>query len=479
MAVLVVDVGTSGVRAALVEPDASVRLVEQRALLPSRPSAGVVEVDGTALAEAIVAVASAAAAQGDVEAVAVANQRATTLVWDRSTGQPVGPGIGWQDLRTVGHCMSLRGQGHRVAPNQSATKLAFLLDHHDRDRTRDLCFGTIDCFAAFVLSDGAAHVTDATNAAVTGLVVGDGSAWDGDRCAALRIDPGVLPTIVDSSGIVGHAGALPGAPPIVALVGDQQGSLVGQGCVAPGSAKATFGTGAMVDAVVGANRPRFAVRGEAGTFPVVAWQLAGQRTWGVEAIMLSAGTCVEWLCNGLGLLQAVADAGPVAASVADAGGALFVPALGGIGTPLWDFGARGTLIGLDASTSRPQVVRAVLEGIAQRGADLVEAVAADTGMAIDRLRLDGGMSANETFVQLLADAIGRPVELAAELEATTLGAGILGGLACGWWSSLAEAAAAVTPRAVVEPRRRPDRGRWLDARERALRTVPFLSALDF
>lgn len=479
MSVLVVDVGTSGVRGALVRPDASVEIVAHHSLAPARPAAGVVEIDGAALAEAVVAVGEAAAARHEVECVAIAAQRASTLVWDRDTGELFGPGIGWQDLRTTGQCMALRAQGHRVAPNQSATKLAYLLDRYDAVRARPACFGTIDTFVAWVLSKGEAHVTDATNAAVTGLVVDDASGWDLTRCEALRIDPAVLPEIVDSSGVVGRAHALPGAPPIAALVGDQQGSLVGQGCLAPGEAKATFGTGAMLDCTVGPARPAFAVRGEAGTFPVVAWRLEGRPTWGVEAIMLSAGSCVEWLRSGLGMLSSVADSGPVAASVPDAGGALFVPALGGLGTPVWDFGARGTLLGLDGSTSRAQVVRAVLEGIAQRGVDLVEAVEADTGLPLETLRIDGGMSANETFVQILADAVGRPVELAGLLEATTLGAGILAGVACGIWPSLEAGAALVKPRAVVEPRRRPDRARWLEARDRALRTVPFLSALEF
>lgn len=478
MSVLVVDVGTSVVRSALVHPDATVEVVEHLAAAPSRPSPGVVEIDGGRLGEAVLAAARSAARRGGVEAVAVAAQRASTLLWDRATGEPVGPGIGWQDLRTTGRCIELRQKGHRVAPNQSATKLAYLLDRYDPRRERDLCFGTIDAWTAWVLSGGDLHVTDATNAAVTGLVLEDASGWDEERLEILRIDPAVLPRIVDSTGILGAAGALEGAPPIAGLVGDQQGSLVGQGCIRPGQAKATFGTGAMLDCTTGPHRPAFSVRGEAGTFPIVTWQEGGRRSWGVEAIMLSAGSCIEWLRSGLGLLDSVADSDAVAGSVPDAGGALFVPALGGIGTPVWDFGARGTLVGLDASTTRAQVVRAVLEGIAHRGADLLEAVEADAGLAVETLRLDGGMSANGTFVQLLADAVGRPVELASLLEATTLGAGILGGSAIGLWSSLEEATALVEPRAVVEPRRRPDRARWLEARERALRTVPFLSALD-
>jgi glycerol kinase len=479
MSILVVDVGTSGVRASLVHPDASVELVAHHRLLPSRPFAGAVEIDGAALGEAVVALGQAAAARAALEGVAITAQRASTLAWDRDTGEPLGPGIGWQDLRTVGQCIALRAQGIRVAPNQSATKLAYLLDRYDPMRRRSCFFGTIDTFVAWVLSKGEVHVTDATNAALTGLVVDDASSWDLERCEALRIDPAVLPKIVDSSGVVGTARALPGSPPIAALIGDQQGSLLGQACLAPGQAKATFGTGAMLDVVVGPSRPAFAVRGEAGTFPIVAWQLGQQRIWGVEAIMLSAGSCVEWLCSGLGLLEEVAESSLLAGSVPDAGGALFVPALGGMGTPVWDFGARGALVGLDATTTRAQVVRAVLEGIAHRAGDLVEAAEADTGLHLEALRVDGGMSANETFIQILADALGRPIELAGQLEATTLGAGILGGLACEMWPSLEAAAALIKPRAIIEPRRRLDRTRWLDARARALKSVPLLSTLDF
>jgi len=479
VSVLVVDVGTSGVRATLVRPDASIGEVHHLPVPASRPAPGVVELDAGALAEAALAVASAAlAGEGGVRAVGIAAQRASAIVWERSTGRPVAPGIGWQDLRTTGQCLLLRPQGLRLSPNQSATKLAFLLDLHDPRRERDLCFGTVESWIAWTLSSGTVHVTDATNAGVTGLVLPDGSDWDEAVLEVLRIPARVLPRIVDSSGVVGDAAALPGAPPIAGLVGDQQASLIGQGCLRPGDAKATFGSGGMLDCCT-EERPSFAVRGEAGTFPIIAWQAGGVRHWGLEAIMLSAGSCVEWLRDGLQLLTSVAESDALAASVPDAGGALFVPALAGLGTPRWDFGARGALVGLDGSTTRAQVVRAVLEGVAQRGADLLEAAEADSGLRVDELRVDGGMSTNATFVRLLASAIGRPVELAELVEATTLGAAFLAGAAVGTWAALDEAATHLKPRAVVEPSGRLDRERWLEARERALRTVPALSALEF
>src|SRR5439155_21657545 len=214
----------------------------------SSPQPNFVEFDAQVMGRAVLEVArEALAAGGPVEAVGIANQRASTIVWDRATGEPVGPGVGWQDLRTVGMCLMLQGQGLRLAPNASATKLAALLDIYDDDRARDLCFGTVDTWVAWTLSGGRVHVTDATNAGVTGLVHGDASGWAPDVLEALRIPPAMMPTIVDSTGIVGAADALPGSPPIAGMAGDQQASLVGQGCTRPGLAKVTFGPGGMLD----------------------------------------------------------------------------------------------------------------------------------------------------------------------------------------------------------------------------------------
>lgn len=480
MTVLVIDVGTSGVRAAGVEADGTIGAVVHRPVLPESPAPGFVQFDAGALAAAALEVAGEVlAATGPVIAVGIANQRASTVVWDRATGEPVGPGIGWQDLRTVGMCLMLQAQGVRVAPNASATKVMALLDMFDADRARDLCFGTVDSWIAWTLSNGTAHVTDATNAAVTAMVHGDASGWAPHVLEALRVPESMLPAIVDSSGVVASADALPGAPPIAGIVGDQQASLVGQGCTQAGLAKVTFGTGGMLDLCVGPKRPTFDVRGEGGCFPIVAWRRGGVDTWGVEAVMLSAGTCVEWLRDDLGIIESAAASDAVAASVATTGDVWFVPALLGLGTPNWDFGARGTLVGLTRGTGRAEVVRAVLEGVAHRGADLLEAAEGDGGLTIDRLRVDGGMSANRTFVQALADATGRPVEVSPVLEATTLGAAYLAGLAVGLWADEEEIAALWKPARVVEPARRPDRARWREAVERARNTVPELSALDF
>ncbi|HEY5025550.1 MAG TPA: FGGY family carbohydrate kinase [Acidimicrobiales bacterium] len=483
--ILVVDVGTSGVRAGVVDPDGAIDHSNYVEVLPSSPAPGFVEFDAAAMASAVLAVARATlAASGRVDGVGIANQRGSTIVWDRGTGEPVGPGIGWQDLRTVGTCLVLRDQGIRVAPNESATKVSMLLDLADPDRDRDLCVGTVDTWVAWTLSGGQLHVTDATNAGITGLLSRDGSDWDDTMLDALRIPRRVLPLIVDSSGSVGAADALDGAPVICGIAGDQQASLVGQGCTRPGLAKATFGTGGMLDLCVGELRPGFARRGGAGTFPIVAWQRAGLKTWGVEAVMLSAGMCVEWLRDDLGIIDSSADSHHVASACDDTGDVWFVPALLGLGAPVWDFGARGTFVGITRGTGRPEMVRAVLEGVAHRGADLLESAEADTAMTIETLRVDGGMSANPTFISALADAVGRPVEISPVTEATTLGAAYLAGIALGVWANEADVAAAWRPSAVVEPRstevkRATTRSRWLSARERALATVPELSALEF
>ncbi|MGH9102429.1 MAG: FGGY family carbohydrate kinase [Acidimicrobiales bacterium] len=480
MTALVLDVGTTGVRAGTVDDSGALALRAKRVVRPSSPLPGFVEVDAVALAGAALEVASEAIeAVGRVDAVGVTNQRATTIVWDRRSGEPVGPGIGWQDLRTVGSCLLLQGQGIRLAPNQSATKLAALLEVADPQRRRDLCFGTVDTWLAWTLSGGSLHVTDPSNAGVTGLLLADASGWDMDVAGALRIPPSALPGIVGSSEVVGHATRLAGHPPIAALVGDQQASLVGQGCTRRGLAKATFGTGGMLDLCTGEQRPRSSGRGPAGTYPVVAWRRSGRTAWGLEAIMLSAGSALDWLADDLGLLSDPAESDTLAAACPDSGDVVFVPALLGLGTPDWDFGARGLLLGLTGGTGRPEIARAVLEGIAHRGADLVEAAESDSGLRIEALRVDGGMSANRTFVQALADATQRPVQVSPVLEATALGAAYLAGLAVGTWADEEELATLWAPGRVVEPRRLLDRDRWREGRERARGTVPELSALQF
>lgn len=483
MRTLVIDIGTSGVRAALIDDDAGISGLHHVETPPTSPAPGLVEFDATAMWETVKDCVRAAVGSKKVDAVGITNQRASVVGWRRSTGAPIAPGIGWQDLRTVGDCLTVRAtHGIGLAPNQSATKIAWLRANAPGGRDDDVVYGTVDTWIAWNLSRGDTHVTDHTNAGVTGLTVADGSAWDESILAALDIPVDAMPRIVNTSGIVGEARAVPGSPAIAALVGDQQASLVGQGCLAPGTAKATFGTGGMLDLFVGDRPPAAARRTGHGTFPIVAYSSERSGiTYGTEAVMLSAGTCVEWLRDGLGIIASAADSDAIAASVPTTDGVVFVPALLGLGTPHWDYGARGSLFGITRGTTSAHIVRAVLEGIAHRGADLLEAAEADSGSRVDALRVDGGMSRNATFVQALADAISRPVLVSPVTEATTLGAGFLAGVAVGQWPDLTTAASRIEGISVVEPLGEASlpRPQWKEAVARTRSWIPDLSALDF
>jgi len=495
--ILVVDVGTSGLRAAVVRSNGAIVALHHEAFAPSTPFAGLVEFDAAELATRVLRVAHAALAEaGPVAAVGIANQRASTVVWDRRTGRPTGPALGWQDLRTVGECIVAKSEhGLALAPNQTATKAGWMLRNHSLEgiEPSDLMIGTVDSWVAWTLSGGAGlHVSDHTNVAVTGLAtVHDGDPrWNERAAGACGVPMGALPDIVPSSGVIGPAAALPGSPPIAALVGDQQASLVGQSCVRPGMAKATFGTGGMLDVVTGNRPPGRAERTANGTFPIVAWSRSAgsdapaSLVWGSEAVMLAAGTNVEWLRDDLGLVASAEETEEIARRCDSTEGVTYVPALLGLGTPAWDYGARGALFGITRGTGRPHVVRAVLEGVAQRGADLLESVVADHPDADPaELRIDGGMSRNGVFVQALADATGKPVGVSPVTEATTLGAAYLAGLAVGTWSNLDDIADLWRPLGVVEPAsgfdREASRSRWRRAVTRASGWIPELSALDF
>ncbi len=484
MSVLVVDVGTTGLRAAVVRDDASVAGFTYEALPPSSPFAGLVEFDGAAMRDAVLRVAHAAlAAAGPVRAVGITAQRASTIMWDARTGIPLGPGLGWQDLRTVGDCIRLRGEkGLVFAPNQTATKLTWLTANVEAARSPHARAGTVDAWVAAVLSNFTVHATDSSNAAVTGLADHHSLTkheWSAGVLDTLGIDPTLLPRIVPTMSVIGEARALPGAPPIMAMVGDQQASLVGQGGIVAGAAKATFGTGGMLDMYAGIDLPEHLKRTTNGTFPIVVFSQGTTLHWGSEAIMLTAGSNVEWLVTDMGMIPDAPSSDALAASVASSEGVVYVPALIGLGTPHWDYGARGTLLGLTRGTTKAHVVRAVLEGIAHRGADLLAASETDTGLRVERLRVDGGMSRNGVFVQALADAIGRPVEVCRDTEATTLGAAFLAGVTAGVWKSLADTTTLVRPLRTVEPMATAPRAQWHEAVRRARGWIPELSALDF
>jgi len=292
----------------------------------------------------------------------------------------------------------------------------------------------------------------------------------------------MMPTLVDTMGRVGRATALPGAPMICALVGDQSASLFGHSCVTSG-AKITFGTGAMLDMVRGREGPERMTRFASGCFPVVVRSRGHELVWGIEGIVLSAGACIEWLRDDLGLINSAEETASLAVSVSSSEGVTFVPALSGLGTPKWDFGARGGFFGLTRGTTTAHMVRAVLEGIAHRGADLVDAAHEETGVSLEEIRVDGGMSANDFFVQRLADFTGRRVAVSLEREATTRGAGLMALVAYDAMS-LDDVEALWDPKFVVTPsisdeERLRGRDQWAEVVARVQKTIPELSAVEF
>lgn len=485
--ILVIDVGTTSIRVATMSPDGEIVSFHQQQQPPETPFPGLVEFDPVSLSRTVIDLATAAInSTGAVTGVAVTTQRASTVVWNRSTGAPIGPGLSWQDLRTVGECMAAKANhGVTVAPNQSATKAQWLLNSVDHARDENLCVGTIDSWIVWTLSNGESHLTDHTNAAVTGWYSPQSGSWDERLCNVFDTPIAMLPKIVDSVGECATAHALPGTPPIVAVIGDQQASLIGQGCVTPGLAKITFGTGGMLDTVIADNSPlaQRTRRGDGGCFGIVAWAEAGQRVFGAESIMLAAGSNIDWLRDDLGLIASSAQSHDIASTCESTDGVLFVPAPLGIGTPHWDYGARSTFVGLTRGTTRAHMVRAVLEGIAHRGADLVDAVVADANVDVDVIRIDGGMSKNPTFVQALSDFTGLSVEVSPHTEGTTIGAGRLALVGTGDISQVVDTSEMWDPSLVANPRpsfdRLAARATWQKATIRSLGWIPELSSLDF
>ena len=482
MRALAIDVGTSSVRTGIVETTGTLTNTHQRRLTISSPQPGEVELDALEIARLTIECARQTLSDGGVcDVVGITNQRATTVVFDPRSGEPVGPALGWQDLRTVIDCLVLQGDGLRLAPNQSATKARWLVAQSGRPAS-ELRFATIETWIAWHLSEGALHVTDRSNAGVTGLVNVGVDTWDERALSLLGLDRAMLPDIVDTMGSYGRATALVGSPLVTALVGDQPASLFGQSCVRRGT-KITFGTGAMLDSVRGSEGPTSMTKFESGCFPIVVRSHEGVTTWGVEGIVLSAGACVDWLVDDLGLVGSAAETSHLASSVASSDGVTFVPALSGIGTPLWDFGARGGFFGITRGTATAHLVRAVLEGIAQRGVDLIEAAERETGQHIDEVRIDGGMSDNEFFVQRLADFAGVPVAVSAEREATILGAGLMALVSDGALS-LDDIEVLWSPTRRYEPtlsgeHRLTLRSDWSRTLERVARTIPELSDVQF
>ena len=488
MYVMALDQGTTSSRAIVFDRGGAIRSIAQHETTQHFPWPGWVEQDARELwatqVEAAEGALRAAAIDGSrIAAAGIANQRETTLVWDRRTGEPIANAIVWQDRRTAGACEDLRRAGVerlvsartglRLDPYFSATKIAWLLDHvggaRERAEAGELAFGTVDSWLAFRLTGGRLHVTDPTNASRTLLYDIHARAWDDELLDLFRVPRALLPEVRRSSEVYGEIDApeLRGVP-LAGIGGDQQAALLGQLCTGPGSVKTTYGTGCFALLHTGATpQPS-----ERGLLTTMACSTDGQPRYALEGSVFTGGAVVRWLRDRLGLIRTADEVEPLAASVPDTGGVFLVPAFTGLGAPHWDPHARGAIVGLTLGTGAGHVARAALEGIAFQVADLLDELAADAGAAPAELRVDGGAARNDLLMQFQADVAGLPVVRPAVTESTALGAACLAGLAVGYWQGVEELAANWRAERRFEPALPEDRvaglrAAWARAVERA------------
>lgn len=443
--VLALDEGTTGATAIAVGLDGEVKGKGYREIAQHYPHPGWVEHDPLDIWAAVeVSAAEALEAAGaeprDVLAVGITNQRETLVLWDARTLEPLGPAIVWQDRRTAQECAHLREAGHEdrvrevtglvIDPYFTATKLAWALANVDG--ARDAAAGTVDSWLVAKLSDGRDHVTDSSNASRTLLFdIGRGT-WSEEMADLFGVPLGNLPSVVDSSGRLSRCAQRPLGgvdAPISGIAGDQQAALFGQACTAEGMAKNTYGTGSFVLMQTGGQR----IASTSGMLTTVAWRRGGRLSYALEGAIFVTGAALQWLRDGLGIIASAAEAGPIAASVPDAGGVFLVPAFVGLGAPYWDAYARGTIAGLTRGSGRPQLVRAAVESMAYQTRDVVEAMAADTGAPLRELRVDGGAAVMDVLCQFQADLLGLPVRRPRNTETTAMGAALLAGLGAGVW----------------------------------------------
>jgi glycerol kinase len=448
--ILAIDEGTTGSTALVIHQDGSVLARGYREFTQYFPRPGWVEHDPVEiLSVTIEAVREAIAEAGEMPiGIGITNQRETVVVWDRTTLEPVARAIVWQDRRTADRCTELRSSGiepmvrERTGllfdPYFSATKLAWLLENDPTLRTRaergDVAVGTIDTWLIARLTGGRHHATDHTNASRTLLYSLHSNDWDGELLTLFGIPRPVLPDIVPSSGVIGESTSdLFGASlPIAGVAGDQQAALFGQGCVEPGLAKNTYGTGAFLLMNTGQDHPV----SSQGLLTTVACDPEGQPAYALEGSVFIAGAALQWLRDGLGLLAHASESEELARSVEDTGGVHFVPAFVGLGSPHWEPAARGTITGLTRGTTTAHIVRAALEAMAFSSNDLLQAMVGDAKVTIPALRVDGGAVANSWFMQFQADVLGVPVERPDMIETTAAGAAALAGLALGVWPNI-------------------------------------------
>jgi glycerol kinase len=456
--ILVIDQGTTG-SAALVF-DASGRVVSSadREIRQIYPQPGWVEHDPveifqTSLAVAKEAMQQAGVAASQIKGLGITNQRETTVVWERRTGEPVSNAVVWQCRRTAHICEDLKQQGMAepirdktgllVDAYFSGTKLRWILDNVPDGQRRaeqgDLLFGTIDSWLVWNLTGGAVHITDYSNASRTMLFNINTLQWDEELLAKLNIPQAVLPEALPSSQVYEEtaAGLLGNTRvPIAGIAGDQQAALFGQACYEPGMAKNTYGTGSFILLNTG-GKP---VSSQKGLITTVAWGLDGKVAYAMEGSVFITGAAVQWLRDGLGLIKSAGESETLARSVPDNGGVYFVPAFVGLGAPYWDMYARGAIVGLTRGSTGGHLARATLEAIAYQVRDVADAMVAEAGLQLPLLRVDGGGTANSLMMQFQADILGIPIQPAAIAETTSLGAAYLAGLAVGMWQDTAQLA---------------------------------------
>ncbi|WP_395612244.1 glycerol kinase GlpK [Allosphingosinicella sp.] len=451
--ILVIDAGTTSTRAMLFARDGVCRGVAQAELTQHYPQPGWVEHDADEIWERTLGCAQKVVAEAGgasrIAGIGITNQRETVCFWSRRTGKALSHAIVWQDRRTAEICAGLKAAGHEAAvqaktgllldPYFSGSKIGWALTNWPGVAAAgdDLAIGTVESWLVWKLTGGL-HVTDATNASRTALMDIHKGGWDAELCALFGVPKGALPEIVDCAGRYGETSPelLGAAIPICGMAGDQQAAAIGQACLAPGETKATYGTGAFVLTHTGAAAPVSAHR----LLTTVAWQLGGQRRYALEGSVFVAGSLIQWLRDGLGLLTRAEESEALARSVADNAGVYLVPALAGLGAPHWRPDARAALSGMSFAAGRAHVVRAALEAMAHQTHDLMRAFAGD-GAAWECLKVDGGMVANDWLAQDLADVLDLEVERPVFIETTALGAAMLAGVGAGLFGSLEEAAA--------------------------------------
>jgi len=465
--VLALDQGTTSSRAIIFDHAGQIQSIAQKEFRQIFPQPGWVEHDpneiwSSQIGVAAEAITSAGLSGRDIAAIGITNQRETSVVWDRRTGQPIYNAIVWQDRRTAGLCDELRAAGHEdlfqrktglvLDAYLAGTKLRWILDNVPDARRRaeagELAFGTIDSWLMWKLSGGALHVTDATNASRTLLFDITRQIWDDELLEIMRVPRAMLPEVHDSSSIYGDTDLLGGGRiPIAGVAGDQHAALLGQACTRRGMVKNTYGTGCFMLM----NTGETPIPSNNRLITTTAWRIAGRPSYALEGSIFIAGAVVQWLRDGLGIIRSASEVESLAASVPDNGGVYLVPAFVGLGAPHWDPYARGAIHGLTRGTTVGHLARAALESIAYQVTDLITAMQADTGLTLTELRVDGGATANDTLMQFQADLLGVPVVRPKVTETTALGAAYLAGLAVGYWSGLDEIAAQWQVERVFEP----------------------------